>query len=90
MQVDMHKHIYLDKKDGGNVTTQEIGTYLVYHYYLAESCQQAHFNNQRERESQRDREVCHAVAYEDQATCVVAQLLKDNGMCAYIKHQIKI
>ena len=54
----MHEHIYLDKKDGGNVTTQEIGTYLVYHYYLAESCQQAHFNNQRERERARETEKC--------------------------------
>ena len=35
----------LDKKDGGNVTTQEVGTYLVYHCYLAESCQQSHFNS---------------------------------------------
>ena len=35
----------LDKKDGGNVTTQEVGTYLVYHYYFAESYQQSHFNS---------------------------------------------
>ena len=35
----------LDKKDGGNVTTQEVGTYLVYHCYLAESRQQPHFNS---------------------------------------------
>ena len=35
----------LDKKDGGNVTTQQVGTYFVYHCYLAESCQQSHFNS---------------------------------------------
>ena len=39
----------LDTKDGGNVTTQEVGRYLVYRCYLAESCQQAHFNSQREK-----------------------------------------
>ena len=37
----------LDKKDGGSVTTQEVATYLVYHCYLAESCQQSHFRIHR-------------------------------------------
>ena len=39
----------LDTKDGRNVTTQEVGRYLVYRCYLTESCQQAHFNSQREK-----------------------------------------
>ena len=26
-------------------TTQEVATYIVYHCYLAESCQQSHFNS---------------------------------------------
>ena len=63
----------LDKKDGGNVATQEVGTYLVYHCYLAESVSRLiSIVRERERENQRDREVCHAVDHEDQATCVVA------------------
>ena len=44
----------LAKKDGGNVAIQKVGTYFVYHCYLAESRQQVHFSNERERERTRE------------------------------------